>query len=144
MTKADDAVNCFSQGYSCSQSVLSAYSEQFGMDKEQAFRVAGAFGAGMGRLCETCGAVTGAFMVLGLKYGQVKIEDAPAKEKAYAKVQEFVREFKARNGSVVCRELLGCDMGTPGGMKFAKENRLTSTKCPKYVRDAADILERLI
>ncbi len=144
MTKADDAVECFSKGYSCSQSVLSAYCGQFGMGKEQALRVAGAFGAGMGRMCETCGAVTGAFMVLGLKYGKVKEEDEPAKEKTYAKVQEFVRDFKARNGSIVCRELLGCDMGTPEGMKYAKEQRLTVTKCPKYVRDAAEIVERLI
>jgi C_GCAxxG_C_C family probable redox protein len=144
MTKADDAVECFNKGYSCSQAVLSAYSEEFGMDKEQALRVSGAFGAGMGRLCETCGAVTGAFMVLGLKYGKVKAEDEPAKEKSYAMVKEFVKEFKAMNGSIVCRELLGCDMGTPEGMKYAKENRLASTKCPKYVRDAAGIVERLL
>lgn len=144
MTKADDAVECFSTGYNCSQSVLSAHGEQLGMDKEQAFRVACAFGAGMGRLCETCGAVTGAFMVLGLKYGKVKTDDEPAKEKTYAKVQEFVKEFKARNGSIVCRELLGCDIGTPEGVKFAKENKLTTTLCPKYVRDAAEIVERLI
>lgn len=144
MTKADDAVECFGKGYSCSQAVLSALGGQFGMDNEQAFRVAGAFGAGMGRMCETCGAVTGAFMVLGLKYGKVKVEDEPAKEKTYAKVQEFVKEFKARNGTIVCRELLGCDMSTPEGMQYAKANRLASTKCPKYVRDAAEIAERLI
>jgi C_GCAxxG_C_C family probable redox protein len=144
MTKADDAVEYFNKGFSCSQSVLSAYSDELGMGRDQAFRVAGAFGAGMGRMCETCGAVTGAFMVLGLKYGKVKAEDEPAKEKTYAKVQEFVREFKAGNGSIVCRDLLGCDMGTPEGMKHARENRLTSTKCPKYVRDAAEIVERLL
>jgi C_GCAxxG_C_C family probable redox protein len=144
MTRSDDAVECFNRSYSCSQSVLSAYSGEFGMDKEQAYRVAGAFGAGMGRMCETCGAVTGAFMVLGLKYGKVKMEDEAAKEKTYALVRQFADEFTARNGSIVCRELLGCDIGTPEGMKYAKENRLTSTKCPKYVRDAADILEHLL
>jgi C_GCAxxG_C_C family probable redox protein len=144
MTKADEAVECFNKGYSCSQAVLSAYSGQFDMDREQALRVAGAFGAGMGRMCETCGAVTGAFMVIGLKYGKVKVEDEPAKEKAYALVRAFAGEFKAKNGSIVCRELLGCDMGTPEGMKFAKEHKLHSTVCPKLVRDAADILENLL
>ncbi len=144
MAKADEAVECFNKGFSCSQAVLSAYCEQFGLGKEQALRVAGAFGAGMGRMCETCGAVTGAFMVIGLKYGKVKPEDEPSKEKAYALVKEFAKDFKARNGSIVCRELLGCDMGTPEGMRFAKAHRLTSTKCPKYVKDAAEIVERLL
>lgn len=144
MTKADEAVECFNKGYNCSQAVLSAYCGEFGMDREQALKVAGAFGAGMGRMCETCGAVTGAFMVIGLKYGKVKVEDEPAKEKAYALVREFAGEFKAKNGSIVCRELLGCDMSTPEGMKFAKEHRLHSTICPKLVRDAAEILDTLL
>jgi len=144
MTKADEAVECFNKGYNCSQAVLSTYCGEFGMDREQALKVAGAFGAGMGRMCETCGAVTGAFMVIGLKYGKVKVEDEPAKEKAYALVREFAGEFKAKNGSIVCRELLGCDMSTPEGMKFAKEHRLHSTICPKLVRDAAEILDTLL
>ncbi len=144
MTKSDDAAECFNKGYNCSQSVLYAYCDQFGMDKEQALKVAGAFGAGMGRMCETCGAVTGAFMVIGLKYGKVKVEDEPTKEKAYALVREFSEKFKAKNGSIVCRELLGCDMGTPEGMKFAKEHQLHTAVCPKLVRDAADILERIL
>ena len=144
MTKADDAVECFDKGFNCSQSVFTAYSGDFGMDEEQALRLSCAFGAGMGRMCETCGAVTGAFMVLGLKYGKIKAEDEPAKEKTYAKVQEFATAFKARNGTIVCKELLGCDMGTPEGMKFAKEHKLHSTRCPKYVRDAAEILDLLL
>jgi C_GCAxxG_C_C family probable redox protein len=143
-TKADEAAECFNKGFSCSQAVLSAYCEQFGLEREQALRVSGAFGAGMGRMCETCGAVTGAFMVIGLKYGKVKAEDEATKEKAYALVRELAREFKARNGSIVCRELLGCDMGTPEGMKYAKEHKLHSTVCPKLVGDAADIVGRLL
>jgi len=144
MTRADNAVEIFGNGFNCSQSVFSAFSEDLGMGREQALRAACAFGAGMGRMCETCGAVTGAFMVLGLKYGKVRREDEPAKEKTYALVREFAGEFKARNGTIVCRELLGCDMGTPEGMKYAKEHNLHTTRCPKYVRDAAEILERLL
>ena len=144
MVKADDAVEIFNKGYNCSQAVLSAYCSQFGMDREQALRVSGAFGAGMGRMCETCGAATGAFMVIGLKYGKVKVEDEPAKEKAYALVRDFTKEFKARNGSIICRELLGCDMGTPEGAKYAKDHKLHSTVCPKLVRDAAEIVGKLI
>jgi len=144
MTRADEAVEIFARGYNCSQAVLSAYSGQFGMEREQALRVAGAFGAGMGRMCETCGAVTGAIMVIGLKYGKVKAEDEPAKEKAYAMARELAQEFKARNGSIVCRELLGCDMGTSEGAKYAKDHKLHTTVCPKLVRDAAEIVGKLI
>jgi C_GCAxxG_C_C family probable redox protein len=144
MTNADDAVKIFNEGFNCSQAVLTAYCGQFGMDKEQALRVSGAFGAGMGRMCETCGAVTGAIMVIGLKYGKVKVEDEPTKEKAYALARELAKEFKARNGSIACRELLGCDMGTPEGARYAKDHKLHSTVCPKFVRDAAEIVERLL
>jgi C_GCAxxG_C_C family probable redox protein len=144
MTKADNAVEIFGKGFNCSQSVFAAYSEELGMSREQALRVSCGFGAGMGRMCETCGAVTGAIMALGLKYGKVRPEDEPAKEKTYALVNELAREFKARNGTVVCKELLGCDMGTPEGMKYAKEHNFHSTKCPKYVRHAAEILDKLL
>jgi C_GCAxxG_C_C family probable redox protein len=144
MTNADDAVKIFNEGFNCSQAVLSSYCSQFGMDREQSLRVAGAFGAGMGRMCETCGAVTGAIMVIGLKYGKVKADDDAAKEKSYALARELAKEFKARNGSIVCRELLGCDMGTPEGAKYAKDHKLHSTVCPKLVKDAAEIVGELV
>lgn len=144
MSRAEDAVSCFNSGFSCSQAVLSTYSEELGMDKETAFKVACAFGAGMGRMAETCGAVTGAFMVLGLKYGKFKADDEAAKEKTYAFVNEFSRRFKARNGTIVCKELLGADMSTPEGMKYAKEHKLAAKLCPKYVRDAAEIVEEIL
>lgn len=144
MTGADRAVEAFGGGFNCAQSVFSAFSEGIGMDRERALRTACAFGAGMGRMCETCGAVTGAFMALGLKYGKVRPEDEPAKEKAYALARELAREFRARNGSIVCKELLGCDLGTPEGMKFAGDHGLHVKKCTKYVRDAAEILEGLL
>jgi C_GCAxxG_C_C family probable redox protein len=110
MNNIDHAVSCFKEGFNCAQALLSTYGSQFGLDQEMALKAAGAFGGGMGRMGETCGAVTGAFMIIGLRHGKIKSEDEQTKEKAYSLVREFVEKFKSRNGSVLCRELLGCDI----------------------------------
>ena len=133
----------FRQGFSCSQAVLAAYAPMFGLERETALKVSSGFGGGMGRLGETCGAVTGAFMVLGLKFGTATT-DRQAKEAAYAMVREFAARFKAIHGSLVCRDLLGCDLNTPEGLAVAQEKKLFSTVCPPYVKTAARILEDLL
>lgn len=97
----------------------------------------------MARMGETCGAVTGAFMVLGLKYGRGKIEDEEAKTRTYRLVNEFVKRFKFRNSSIVCKDLLGFDLSTPEGLKQANEKDVYVNVCPKFVQDSAIILEEL-
>lgn len=144
MDKVERAVSCFKEGFSCSQALLSTYGAQFGLNREMALKVSGAFGGGMGRMAETCGAVTGAFMVIGLKYGKTRVEDEQTEEKAYSLVKEFVDKFKSRNGSIICRELIGCDISTPKGMALAKEKKLIATLCPKFVQDAAEIIEQIL
>jgi C_GCAxxG_C_C family probable redox protein len=144
MNKPEEAVECFKQTFSCSQAVFSAYAPEFGIDMETALKIAGAFGGGIAHMGETCGAVTGAFMVIGLKYGKTRAEDEPAKEKTYQVVREFVEKFKSRNGSIVCRELTGCDMSSPEGLQTFKEKNILKTHCTKFVRDAAEIVEKLI
>lgn len=142
-SKIQNAVEKFEKGFNCSQAVLSSYCEQFGLDCNTALRIATGFGGGM-KIGETCGAVTGAFMVLGLKYGNTTPEDKETKEKTYEMVIEFTNRFKARNGSVICRELLGCDISTPEGSKVAVEKGLFSSVCPRLVQDAAEILEEML
>jgi len=144
MSKVELAVSCFEEGFACSQALLSTYSPQFGLDRETALKVAGAFGGGMGRMGEICGAVTGALMVIGLKHGITIADDEQSQEKTYSLVNEFVNRFKSRTGSIVCRELLGCDISTAEGMDTAKEKGLFSSICPKYVRDAAETLEQIL
>ena len=144
MTRSSQAVANFKEGFSCSQSVLSAFAEEYGLTQEQALRVSGAFGGGMGRMGYTCGAVTGAFMVIGLRYGKTKVEDEATKEKAYALVLEFVERFKRRHQSIKCCDLLGCDLSTSDGRKAAHEKGLTATLCPVFVRDAVEILEEIL
>ena len=143
MSKVEQAVERFKNGFNCCQAVVGNYSEQFGLDSGQASKVATGFGGGM-RMGGTCGAVTGAFMVLGLKYGNTTAKDKTAKAKTYEMVVEYTSRFKARNGSVVCKELLGCDIGRPDGMKKAQEGGLFASICPKMVQEAAEILEEML
>ena len=144
MNKIECAVSCFKEGFSCSQALLSTYGPQFDLNREMALKVSGAFGGGIGHMGETCGAVTGVIMVIGLKYGKTRAEDEQIEEKAYSLIQEFVEKFNSRNGSIICRELLGYDISTPEGMKLAKEKNLFITICPKLVQDAAEIIEQIL
>jgi len=111
------------------------------VDNEMAYKIASGFGAGMGRLCETCGAVTGAFMVIGLQYGHSSHDDKDNKEKTYTLVQEFTRRFKERNQSIKCEDLLGTHLLTGDNEKAVMRVKAI---CPKMVRDAAEILEQLL
>jgi C_GCAxxG_C_C family probable redox protein len=144
MKDVELAESAFRSGINCSQAILSTYGPRYGLDDLTSLRIALGFGAGMGRLGASCGAVTGAFMVLGLKHALENDSDNERKEKTYAAVREFARRFEARNGSLVCKELLGCDLGTPEGMKQAKEKNLVNKACPKYVKDSAEILEEML
>ena len=112
MTRIEEAVAYFKEGLSCSQAIMAAYGPTVGLDRDTAIKIASGFGGGMGRMAETCGVVTGAFMVLGLKHGAATA-DREAKEAIYALVREFAARFKAIHGSIVCRDLLGCDSRRP-------------------------------
>jgi C_GCAxxG_C_C family probable redox protein len=144
MAKSDDAQAYFKQGFSCSQAVFSAYAEDFGVDEETALRVAAAFGGGWARSGNVCGAASGALMVLGMKYGMVRADAPEAKERTYAIAQEFAERFRAANGAVDCRDLLGHDMSTAEGRQAIKEAGVTKTLCPGLVQNATEILDELL
>ncbi len=144
MTRTEKAIEYFRRGFSCSQAVLAAWAGEFGLPEETALRISQPFGGGIARTADWCGAVTGAFMVIGLKYGRVKADDTAARDKTYALVKEFIRLFTARTGHVRCRALLGCDIGTPEGQKFAEERRLHETRCEALIADALGILEEML
>jgi C_GCAxxG_C_C family probable redox protein len=141
--QSDAAVDTFKSGFNCAQAVFGTYCEQFGVGRETAYKTAAGFGGGM-RIGSVCGAVTGAFMVLGLKYGNSTAGDKGAKKKACEIMAEFTRRFEERNGSVMCRDLLGLDVNTPKGHKEAREKGLLKKTCPQMVRDAAELLEELL
>ena len=98
----------------------------------------------MARTGETCGAVTGALMVVGLNHAKIRKDDDDSRERAYALAQEFMDAFRERNGSLLCRELLGVDVSTQEGIAEVRKKDLFRTVCPKFVRDSAEILEELL
>ena len=142
--RVNQAVACFKNDFNCSQAVFSTYAEHLGMDKQTALKVSCAFGGGMARMAETCGAVTGTLMVIGLKHGKARPDNDAAKQKTYALAREFVERFKAKHGTIVCRELLGCDIGTEEGKRVFDENQYEEKRCAKFVADAAMILEEIL
>lgn len=98
----------------------------------------------MARTGETCGAVTGGLMVIGLKHAKMRKDDDDSRELSYALAQEFMDRFRERNNGLLCRELLQVDVSTPEGMRAVRERDLFRTVCPKFVKDAAELLEEIL
>jgi C_GCAxxG_C_C family probable redox protein len=109
-----------------------------------ALKVSAPFRAGMGRLGRTCGAVTGAFMVLGLKFTDTDAGNAESRDRICALVREFEQEYRRKNGSSICSELVGCDVSNPEERDRAARNGTFLTLCPRLVRDAAEIVGEMI
>ncbi len=143
-SKIDEALACFEGGCNCCQAILSIYGPDFGLSRDLALHQGTGFGGGIARHGDLCGAVNGAIMVMGLKYGMQNESDDSARERTYEFVSKFIKEFRKRHDSIQCRDLLGCDIGRSEGMATAKEKGLFKTLCPEYVRGAAEILEALI
>ena len=122
MTHKEKAMKIFYEKFNCSQAVLGAYADDYGLTVRKG---------------EVCGAVSGAIMVIGLKYG-----DGPDyKATAYPKAAEFMERFKEKNASYICKDILGCDISSEAGMLYARENGLFKDICPRMVESAVDILE---
>lgn len=135
------ACELFKSGYNCSQSVVAAFADKYGFTQEQAFRIAASFGGGIGRMRETCGAACGMFILAGLETGAVEAVDRDGKAANYAVVQELASEFKRRNGSLCCGELLGLKKQVPiSTIPEERTNQYYSKRpCVKMVEEAAKI-----
>ena len=143
MSRSDESEKLFRDGFNCSQAVFSAFASEMGIQVETAMKIACAFGGGM-RLGNTCGAVTGALMAIGLKYGKSKADENEARDKTYALTKQVQDRFCKAKGSVMCRDLLGYDLSTPEGYEKAKENQAFLKICPVLVKDAVAILEEIL
>jgi len=141
---ADKAVQLFEEGYNCSQSVFAAFAERYGISREQALRLAASFGGGMGRMREVCGAVSGMLLIAGLETGSVTGSDREGKAANYAEVQTLADLFREKNGSIICRDLLGLEQ-KDGQTSHVPEKRTAeyykTRPCAALVRCAAEILE---
>lgn len=135
----------FRAGYNCAQSVVLAFFDVTGLDDKTAAMLASSFGGGLGRMREVCGAVSGAAIVLGLVKGYADPEDREAKKAHYARVQEFARSFKEKNGSIICRELLSGVNAEVGGDPEARTDAYYQKRpCALLCRQAAEILEKML
>ena len=142
MSKAEIGGEFFDK-YNCAQSVLTAFAEDYGLDKDKALSVAAGFGGGIGRLQETCGAVTGAVMVLGLASGFKEGDSRDKINGIYDKARSFIDDFKREKGTVNCRELLNCDLLSEEGHKYFVEHNLREN-CRGYVQFACELLGKYL
>jgi C_GCAxxG_C_C family probable redox protein len=134
----------FERGYNCAQAVLLGFASRYGLEEERGLRIASGFGGGMGRLGQVCGAVTGAFMVIGLHTGYADPADQDAKDRTLRMVNAFSAEFIARHDSIHCPTLLGVHLGEADGYQQAKEQNLFGTLCPIFIESAVKILIPLL
>ncbi|MFX0170291.1 MAG: C-GCAxxG-C-C family protein [Candidatus Hodarchaeota archaeon] len=144
MKKVSEAVSMVEGDFNCSQAIFSTYGpENVNIDRELCLKIAENFGGGIGYLGNVCGAVTGAVMVIGASYGRVKPGDYEAKAKTNNLTNKFIQQFKARNNTIICKELIDFDISTKEKREQAREQGIFEN-CPNYVKDAAEILEELL
>lgn len=140
--KVMEAKELFAQGFNCAQAVSAVFAKEYGLEQSKVLMMATGFGGGM-RQGEVCGAVSGAIMVIGFKYGFNNSTDKEKKDLCYGKTVEFMEAFKAKNNSIICKKLLGYDISCEQGMKDAKNKNLFTTTCVDMITDAVMILEKL-
>jgi len=143
LNRAERAVELFMSGHACSQSVLLAWAPDLGLDHDRAARLASGFGGGM-HLGETCGAVTGAIMVLGLALCSDDCVTGEGRAVSAEAVSSFAERFRSRVGSVDCPDIIGCDLRTSEGAAEAVERGLFASRCAPAVRAAAETLEDML
>jgi C_GCAxxG_C_C family probable redox protein len=142
--KKQQAIHCFQNDSNCSQAVFSTFAPEFGIDMDTALKLASGFGGGMGRLQDTCGAVSGALMVLGLKYGKGEKDDEIAREREYRLVRRFTEAFEKQNGSIYCRDLIPCDLNNETEVKKAKADGVFERICEKCIGDSVVLVEQFL
>ena len=143
MERSEQAKELFLSGYNCAQSVVLSFADDLKYSKELVSKMAAGFGGGMGKQQETCGAVTGAIMVLGLMKGEAVNNNDELKAEAYGAVKELSRRFMAEYKTTNCRDLIGCDLNTPEGAARFKEDQVMETTCAGCVKKAVEIVESI-
>ena len=145
MNRADRAEELFRQGYNCGQSVFAAFADVLGLTVEEAAKIASPFGAGFGKLREVCGAVSGMTLVTGYLKGYSDPADYESKKEVYALIQKMCAEFEERQGTIICRELLGLKKGEDLGEPSVRtEEYYQSRPCIGACRTAAGIAEKYL
>lgn len=145
MTRKERAMKNFTDGYNCAQSVVLAFSDLLELDEGTLSRLSCSFGGGMGRLREVCGSVSGMFMAAGLLYGYDGPETGKVKAEHYARIQELAHRFEEKNGSIICRELLGLNVKHDASTPSARTAEYYRKRpCKELIGMAAEILDDFI
>lgn len=144
MNQIEKAIALFDEGHSCSQAIFAAFAPPLGLDESMALRITCPFGGGIARTGDMCGAVSGALVTIGLKYGRVAPDDDDAREKTYELVNVFLERFKSIHGQINCRDLIEYDLGIPAEHDEAEAKGLFTTKCTEFVKNAAEILDSIL
>lgn len=145
MNKGETAYQNFLSGYNCTQSIAVAFAEELGLDKNTAARLSSGFGGGMGRMREVCGTFSGVVFVLSALYGYSEPKDLTTKKELYEKIRALADKFRADNGSIICRELLGLDKAEESATPESRTPEYYKKRpCPELCRYAANLLEEFI
>lgn len=142
--KKQKALSYFNNSFNCAQSVLTSFSAELGLSEDECLKISCAFGAGMGKQQDTCGAVSGALMVLGLKFGKALNDPESKKENTYDKAKLFLQAFEEKHGSIKCKDLLqGLNMNNEKDLKKINELGLFENACESYIKTAVEIIENI-
>jgi C_GCAxxG_C_C family probable redox protein len=145
MKRSEVAIDKFLDGYNCAQAVFYTFCDYLHFDKDTALKLSCGFGAGMSRKEEVCGAVSGGIMVIGMIYGRGENQVRSLTEQTYQTTRELMDKFAERQGTFICRRLLGgCELTTPEGQKEFREKDLFNKVCKECVRNAVEIIEDII
>ena len=134
----------FTSGYNCAQSVFLTYAEKYGFDKDTALKLSSSFGGGMGRMREVCGAVSAMFMIAGLENGYTENNNDEIKTEHYTRIQNLANEFKKKNGTIICRELLGVDADDNPIPSKRTSQYYEERPCEELIADACKIIDKFI
>jgi C_GCAxxG_C_C family probable redox protein len=144
MKRSDKALQFYSKGFNCAQSVIASFADVLEVNEETAIRMASGFGGGMGRMQDTCGAITGAFMVIGYLRGKYKTDDEHSNEMTNKLIQDFSKKFTEKHGSINCKSLINYDLNSTEGLKAAKDADVFNKKCAFFVKTAVEMLEETV
>ncbi|MFA4851517.1 MAG: C-GCAxxG-C-C family protein [Bacteroidales bacterium] len=144
MTNSEKAKDIFDSGLNCAQSVLLVFAKRFNLDKDLTIKLASGFGGGMARMQETCGAVTGSIIAIGLAAYNPSEDFPTSKERVYYIISKFIKRFKEKYDSTLCHEILNCDLNTEEGNRFYEDTGMREKICAGCVIHAVDILDDLI
>ncbi len=140
----EKAVQSFLEGYNCAQSIVSAFGDELGLDEKQGLKLATGLGAGINYQGKTCGAVLGAFIILGLRYGVENAGEQEGKLKLRMILDKFSEEFSDQYHSLECKGILGMDVSNKIELETLREKNVFKEYCPRVVESSAEIVKRML